>query len=203
MLKWVLLLVLSSSPALGSSFTDKILDINNCIPFSVTSWIRSSSRNEAVGGVANSKHLKGLAVDIVLDHREDAPHLIRLLKEKQLKFKIESNHIHISGEEHDTPRDNHPSGINDSGRSTEAVVKETRLRADETPTDDGGFWSDLSGKAGNKEQYEQTLYLDTSFYSGHGSSFGFRVAETCPISGSGSGLWVDGVQSRVLVLYRW
>jgi hypothetical protein len=44
-----------------------VLDV--CVSFkgSITSWWRTPLRNAAVGGTANSKHLRGLAVDVVWD----------------------------------------------------------------------------------------------------------------------------------------
>lgn len=44
-------------------FLDKAREIA-CTPFIITSGLRSVEQNQAVGGVPNSSHLKGLAVDI-------------------------------------------------------------------------------------------------------------------------------------------
>ena len=81
--------------SIASEFTDKILYLNKCIPFSVTSWIRSESRNEMVGGAETSFHITGLAVDIVLDDKTHLPLLITKMKELDLNYIIEDSHIHI------------------------------------------------------------------------------------------------------------
>jgi len=65
------------------------------VPFSVTSWYRTESRNKAVGGVPNSKHLRGLAVDIVTDNAYDKNRLRDILTSFDLEVIVESDHIHV------------------------------------------------------------------------------------------------------------
>lgn len=62
---------------------------------SVTSWARSLKHNKAVGGVTNSAHLYGLAVDIVYD----APQTLVIATERArrlgLKLLREGDHDHL------------------------------------------------------------------------------------------------------------
>jgi hypothetical protein len=62
---------------------------------SVTSWIRTAARNKQVGGVANSLHCVGLAVDVVTDHDADKAPLIKAAKSLGLTAIDETTHIHI------------------------------------------------------------------------------------------------------------
>ena len=48
-------------------FANKINMLRAIWPISVTSWFRSEQRNINVGGVANSFHRLGLAVDVQFD----------------------------------------------------------------------------------------------------------------------------------------
>ena len=57
-------------------FCTKILCLKSLFDFSVTSWIRSQKRNEAVGGKDDSLHLVGLACDVVLEDPSQADALI-------------------------------------------------------------------------------------------------------------------------------
>lgn len=62
---------------------------------SVTSWIRTHNRNEAVGGVANSAHLHGLAVDVYPEKglTADERHTIATLL--GITLIVESDHDHL------------------------------------------------------------------------------------------------------------
>lgn len=64
--------------------------------FSVTSWLRSTKRNKAVGGVENSLHLKAEAVDIVLDDVTDSPEFLDRCAELNLMVLDEGNHLHVA-----------------------------------------------------------------------------------------------------------
>ncbi len=77
------------------AFLGPVLDV--CIKYggSVTSWVRSKKRNRLVGGVRNSKHLLGLAVDIVFDTEEGKRKGVRELEGKGLKVLDERDHIHV------------------------------------------------------------------------------------------------------------
>lgn len=76
-------------------FLDLILDLRNEFVFSITSWIRSPQRNKTVGGMSNSQHMDGLAVDLVLDDKTKAPALIEKATAMGLKAIDEKDHIHI------------------------------------------------------------------------------------------------------------
>lgn len=64
---------------------------------SVTSWVRSDAHNKAVGGVANSKHLAGLALDVVLDKggEAEAKPCIDALRACKLRAFWDKDHIHV------------------------------------------------------------------------------------------------------------
>ena len=62
---------------------------------SVTSWYRTAKHNAAVGGVASSHHLTGLAVDVVYDSVAgvaDRGHLAATLGLVRL---VEKDHDHL------------------------------------------------------------------------------------------------------------
>ena len=77
------------------TFADKIEVLCRIWPVSVTSWWRSESRNKAVGGVHNSKHLKGLAVDVVLDPGADPGEFVEVAVKLGLRVLEEGDHFHI------------------------------------------------------------------------------------------------------------
>lgn len=62
---------------------------------SVTSWVRSEAHNKTVGGTANSKHLFGLALDIVLDKAENQTPCIEALRACKLRAFWDKTHIHV------------------------------------------------------------------------------------------------------------
>ena len=80
-----------------TEFLSLITTLRNRYPFSVTSWLRTPKRNKEVGGVANSRHLLGLAVDTVLDAEGDKPAFIADVGRLGLKALDEGDHIHVQG----------------------------------------------------------------------------------------------------------
>lgn len=68
-----------------------------CLHFSasVTSWIRTMERNGQVGGAANSRHLEGLAVDVVYDGAAPGPEADTDLRARGLLRIREGDHDHI------------------------------------------------------------------------------------------------------------
>lgn len=48
-------------------FVDNIQILRSIYPMSCTSWFRSIKRNKEVGGLDNSFHRMGLAIDVVMD----------------------------------------------------------------------------------------------------------------------------------------
>lgn len=66
-----------------------------CVPFIITSGFRTSTHNKEVGGVENSAHLSGLAVDIKCLDSSDRFDIIRgLLGAKFQRIGVYENHIH-------------------------------------------------------------------------------------------------------------
>ena len=76
-------------------FEDKIRCLALCFNLSVTSWIRSRKRNADVGGVADSRHLLGLAVDVVLDDPGTREHFTKMATQLKLEVIDEGNHLHV------------------------------------------------------------------------------------------------------------
>ena len=62
---------------------------------SITSTYRTPERNTHVGGHPESKHLYGLAGDLILNDKKREPLLIILVKYYGLKLVIEKDHYHI------------------------------------------------------------------------------------------------------------
>jgi hypothetical protein len=77
-------------------FEDKIRCLAVLYDFSVTSWIRTRKHNKFIGGVTDSRHLLGLAVDVVLDEmeREVGPFTVSS-KQLGLQVILEGDHIHL------------------------------------------------------------------------------------------------------------
>ena len=90
---------LSASPSNCSStpttrrFVDKVQCLLTQHPGSVTSWIRSVKRNRAVGGSPNSKHLVGMAVDVVLD--DPSEDIAQTCNRLHLRCLDEGDHVHV------------------------------------------------------------------------------------------------------------
>lgn len=73
-----------------------VLTLKAQFGFSVTSWWRTVKRNQEVGGVPNSKHLSGLAIDLVLDNPSDNQAFIQAAQGLGLFVLDEGDHIHIN-----------------------------------------------------------------------------------------------------------
>jgi hypothetical protein len=76
-------------------FEDKIRLLAVLFPLSVTSWLRSRKHNAAVGGVPNSQHLAGVAVDIVLDDTNQTAEFVTWATRQHLQVIIEGDHLHV------------------------------------------------------------------------------------------------------------
>lgn len=77
------------------SFVQVLLCLALRFRFSVTSWIRSESRNAAVGGSHDSNHMTALAVDVVLDSGEDVISFKLQANKLGLKALDEGDHLHL------------------------------------------------------------------------------------------------------------
>lgn len=65
------------------------------IPFIITSGLRTAQENQRVGGVDDSAHLKGLAVDLQCYNGQDRFKIVTaLLKAGFSRIEITKNHIH-------------------------------------------------------------------------------------------------------------
>lgn len=61
-------------------------------PLRLTSWYRDPARNAAVGGAAASRHLRGLAIDVVAS---DLPRAIAAFRAQGLRVIDERDHLHV------------------------------------------------------------------------------------------------------------
>lgn len=77
------------------SFCTIVFSICKIYGGNVTSWVRSVAHNKAVGGVANSKHLDGLAMDIVPDAPENRDPIIAAFRAVKLRAFWDKDHIHV------------------------------------------------------------------------------------------------------------
>ena len=66
------------------------------VPFIITSGLRTEEENKKVGGVVNSKHLTGEAVDLrILSGTQTARMVESLLTIPFFEIVIEKDHIHV------------------------------------------------------------------------------------------------------------
>jgi len=83
-------------PTLGAAIRRFVARVERAgVTGTVTSWWRSSAKNAAVGGVANSLHLYGLAIDYVPGRfrwSADAA----AFKAQGLRVLNEGDHLHVS-----------------------------------------------------------------------------------------------------------
>lgn len=77
------------------AFCLEIDSLSAMFDFSVVSWFRTKSRNAAVGGHPQSKHLRGLAVDVVLNQGITKAAFIREANISGLTAIDEGDHIHV------------------------------------------------------------------------------------------------------------
>jgi hypothetical protein len=91
-------------PVLLDGFMHRLYAVRAVHLFSVTSWGRTPWRNKAVGGMAGSKHLDWLAVDLVPDPSTNRHRLFVDLREVGLVVIDEGDHFHVQAT-------NPPSGL--------------------------------------------------------------------------------------------
>lgn len=207
---FLLALFLAFSSVSGSllanteAFTKEILKLNQCVDFSVTSWIRSKARNEKVGGAAESQHLSGLAVDIVLDNKKDKDFLLRKLDKLGYYYLDEPDHIHIGYREvtNVSVRDHNDAWLSDTSRSDEDLGSTHGEREAEAPALYAGIDRSTEREIGDTGDHKQGIYLDPSGDSTISSIRSVDLAkDSSYIIRYYGGLRVDGDRSGVLVLY--
>lgn len=79
-------------------FSTLVWTLCTLYPSSVTSWIRSPIRNKAVGGDKASRHLLGLAVDVVPDDKKHLDPLAQAARALGLDAVIYPGHVHIEAD---------------------------------------------------------------------------------------------------------
>jgi len=71
-----------------------------CIPFKITSGLRKADKNREIGGVWDSAHLTGLAVDIATKNHTTTFYIVKgLLSAGFKRIIIEKDHIHTDIDE--------------------------------------------------------------------------------------------------------
>ena len=184
-----------------SEFAEVVAEVRSCIPFSVTSWFRSDSRNEAVGGAEYSQHLEGLAVDIVLDHEEDKRTLMRKFSEYNYYVIDEGDHIHIGYKDVST-RDSNNAGLGFASRNDENLGCKAREREAKTPNVYGEGWRSQEGKNRSSEREGREVYLDSkshSYFSNLRSTYTSKGSSD--ILGYFNSLWLDRGESRISIFH--
>ena len=78
-----------------SSLITKVLILRKSHEFSVTSWLRTIDRNAKVGGLPKSLHLSGLAVDVVLDNKEETDVFKEACNSIGVYCYDEGDHLHL------------------------------------------------------------------------------------------------------------
>lgn len=78
-----------------TKFAQSVLSYCASTHGSITSWYRTPHRNSAVGGVANSYHLLGLAIDVVYDEPIAIAVRKTLAERAGLLLIPESDHDHL------------------------------------------------------------------------------------------------------------
>lgn len=81
-----------------ADFLGHILTICTIYRASVTSWIRTAAHNAAVGGSKQSRHLDGMACDLVADSDSDNAAIINAAHRLSLDAVFEGDHIHIEAD---------------------------------------------------------------------------------------------------------
>ena len=86
---------MSDPLALVVLFATCIIRLRDRFPFSVTSWIRTYLHNIEVGGASESKHLWGLAVDVIPDRGVNRCAFLMEIQKMGLFAVVEDGWIHI------------------------------------------------------------------------------------------------------------
>lgn len=113
------------------------------------------------------------------------------------------SYMFIAGIIYDTVRDSNPSRFNSPWWSNETMGNEDGERETAARANHAGICNSERRENRDQEDHERTIYLDKEIYSYHNSSLRFRITEAGPFPRPRRGVRVDGVESRVLVLYRW
>lgn len=70
------------------------------IPFKITSGYRTEQHNEKVGGVKNSSHIKGKAVDIAISSSRERWNILQALQNAGFnRFGLAKTFIHVDNDE--------------------------------------------------------------------------------------------------------
>lgn len=78
------------------SLADRIRD-HYGVPMIVSSGVRCAAHNKNVGGVANSRHLRGLAMDFTVKNESADTVLEYVWKQPEVRYayKIDANYVHM------------------------------------------------------------------------------------------------------------
>lgn len=109
----------------------------------------------------------------------------------------------IKGVVNDTIRDSHPTRLDSPRWCNETILQEDGERETEARQYDVGSGSYARRAAGDTGSQERQVYMDEEIHSSYSSPLRIRPTEAGTFLRPRRGVWMDGVQSRVHVLYRW
>lgn len=78
-----------------------LIIVGICLQYdcSVTSWIRTASRNKILGGHPESFHLAAMAIDLVPDNQAQTPKIIARLERLGVRAIANGGYIHAQPED--------------------------------------------------------------------------------------------------------
>lgn len=85
----------AKSPGFWQRFSSALDQAVGHLDVTLVNWFRSAAHNQAVGGVVNSQHRWGTAVDLVPDPSVDRAEQIRRLKAVGFAVIDEGDHLHV------------------------------------------------------------------------------------------------------------
>lgn len=181
--------------AKSSNFYEKVVEV--CIKHqcSITSWVRSPKHNAAVGGVPNSKHLTGQAVDAIVDGNYKA--FIEDARSLGLKVIRESDHVHL--ENIDAIGINNSPRVNTDRRAPQTLGHEPEGQGGERPANSTSSEREGSPLERGERNKEQRGAVHTQDYSNTVHFSDYSVAQIRATVGHKHRSWLDGVPSGLSV----
>lgn len=82
-------------PVNALQFIFRVLHLCQTFGGSITSFYRTEARNKLVGGSTDSKHLRAVAADVVLDNQAMTEPFVAYAQEIGLIAYAETTHIHL------------------------------------------------------------------------------------------------------------
>ena len=83
------------APGIYAGFFGALAAAHQGIPVSATSYWRSSTKNESVGGASASQHLIGTAIDLTYPNYQARQAAISRMRAQRLIVVDEGDHVHV------------------------------------------------------------------------------------------------------------